>query len=177
MIDHTRLSELRTHEFSKSLRGYSPQDVDDFLHKLFDDVGEVLEKVGSLSLRVKELEEEKDSLRKREESLGATLLAAQTAAEEWRSVARREADQILREARSEAEDRVRKSHEEAEGILRGARERAGTYEEARGRLRQELSLTLSRMRGEFDALYEAMDRWEKGVSDIGKGPGAEEDFP
>ncbi len=177
MIDHTRLSELRTHEFSKSLRGYSPQDVDEFLHKLFDDVGEVIEKVAALSLRVRELEEEKDSLRKREESLGATLLAAQTAAEEWRSVARREADQILREARSEAEDRVRKAHEEAEGILRDARERAGTYEEARGRLRQDLSLTLSRMRGEFDALYEAMDRWEKGVSDIGKGPGVEEDFP
>ena len=177
MIDHTRLSELRTHEFSKSLRGYSPQGVDDFLHRLFDDVAEVIEKAAALSLRVQELEEEKDSLRKREESLGATLVAAQTAAEEWRAVARREADQILREARSEADEWVRKSHEEAEAVLRAAHARAGGFEEARGRLGQELSLTLSRMRGEFDALYDAMDRWEKGVSDLGKGPGAEDDRP
>ncbi len=176
MIDHTRLSELRAHEFSKTIRGYSPGDVDDFLHTLFDDVAEIIEKASSLSSRIGELEEEKESLRKREESLGATLVAAQTAAEEWRSVARREADQIIREARSEADDMIRKAREEAEAILRGARERAGVIEEARGRLRQELSLTLSRMRGEFDALYEAMDRWEQGVSDIGKGPGVEESF-
>ena len=177
MIDHTRLSELRTHEFSKSLRGYSPQEVDDFLHTLFDEVSAILDKTAALATRVEDLEEEKESLRKREESLGSTLVAAQSAAEEWKSVARREADQIIREARSEAEERIRKAEEEVEVILQAARERAGAFEEGRGRLRQDLSLTLSRLRGELDALYEAMDRWEKGVSDLGKGPGIEERLP
>ena len=60
MIDHTRLSELRTHEFSKSLRGYSPQEVDDFLHTLFDEMSEVLDKMASLATRVEDLEEEEE---------------------------------------------------------------------------------------------------------------------
>ncbi len=177
MIDHTRLSELRSHEFSKSLRGYSPGEVDDFLHRLFDDVAALLEGAKDAAGQLRALEEERESLRKREESLGATLLAAQAAAEEWKAVARREADQILRDARSQAEEVARKARLEAEGILREARERSGILEEGRGRLKQELSLTLSRLRGEFDALYEAIDRWEKGMSDLERGRGGEEDFP
>ncbi|MGC8499958.1 MAG: DivIVA domain-containing protein [Leptospirillia bacterium] len=177
MIDHTRLSDLRSHEFSKSFRGYSPGEVDDFLHLLFDDVAALIEGAAEAAGQIRTLEDERESLRKREESLGQTLLAAQAAAEEWKAVARREADQILRDARSQAEEATRKARLEAEGILREARERSGILEEGRGRLRQELSLTLSRLRGEFDALYEAIDRWEKGVSSLERGTGGEEVFP
>ena len=148
MIDHTRLNELRTREFSKSFRGYDPGEVDEFVESLLFETGQLIDGLSGMEQRLKESEEARNGLKSREDLLSATLVAARATAEDWKDLARREAEQIVREARSEAED-----------FLRKARHRQVEEETARSRELSDLLLRIARVKGEFSTLKDAVDRW------------------
>lgn len=163
MIDHTRLNDLRSHEFSKAFRGYAQGEVDELLEGLLFETGLLVDGVQKLETRVQEMETERDELRTKEEMLSATLVAARSTAEDWKTLARKEAEQLIREARSEADE-----------LMRQARQRWSEEEESRARVRYELLLKIARVRGEFSAMKEALDRWELVESDVASNLGVTE---
>lgn len=172
MLDHTKLNDLRAREFGKSLRGYTPGEVDDFLEKLLFEVGQLVDTVGALTQKLRDVEGEREELKKHEEQLAATLVAAQSTAEEWRAIAKKESEQILREGHLKAEEILQHAQKEAEELLRQARDKARFEEEKRSRLTHETSLTVSRLKGELASLKEAMERWEQGIMRITENPDA-----
>ncbi len=172
MLDHTKLNDLRAREFGKSLRGYTPGEVDDFIEKLLFEVGELVDTIGALTQKLRDVEGEREELKKHEEQLAATLVAAQSTAEEWRAIAKKESEQIVREGHLKAEEILQHSQKEAEDLLRQARDKARFEEETRSRLTHETSLTVSRLKGELASLKEAMERWEQGIMRITGNPDA-----
>jgi len=175
MIDHTKLNDLREHEFSKTFRGYSPKEVDEFVESLLYQAGELVDDFQGLERRVRELESEREEIRKREDLLSATLVAAQSTADEWKILARKESDQIIREAHGEVDELLRVARQEAEDLLRKAREKWRMEEEERSRARQDLSLNIARMKGEFLALKESLERWESLAVEFGGNPNGPEE--
>jgi cell division initiation protein len=116
-----KLTPLDIHhkEFRNSLRGYSPEEVDDFLdevadefERLFKENIDLNEKLDAASARVREY----GAL---EHTLQATLVSAQQSAEDIKSRASAEADRLVREAESKAAEIIGtalndKQHSQAE---------------------------------------------------------------
>jgi cell division initiation protein len=161
MIDHTKLNDLRGHEFSKTLRGYSIKEVDEFVESLLFETGLLVDGVQELTQRIKDLDAGQEEIRKREEVLSATLVAAQAAAEDWKTLARKESDQIIRDANLKVEEILRKARLEAGEHLEESRERWRTEDESRARIRHDLSMQIARMKGEVESMKVSLDRWER----------------
>ena len=116
-----KLTPLDIHhkEFRNALRGYSPEEVDDFLdevadefERLFKETIDLSDKLDIAAGRVKEY----GAL---EQTLQNTLVAAQTSADDIRSRAAAEADRLVREAEAKAAEIVGtalndKQHSQAE---------------------------------------------------------------
>ncbi len=168
MLDHTTLNDLRGREFGRSLRGYAPGEVDEFIEKLLFEAGQLVDAVGTLNQQLRDLQDEREEIKKREEQLSATLVAAQATADEWKGLAKKEGEQIVREAHLKAEEILQRAHRESEELLREARERSRSEEESRTRLRHETEMTVSRLRGELSSFGDALSRWEKTASEMGE---------
>jgi cell division initiation protein len=118
-----KLTPLDIHhkEFRNSLRGYSPEEVDDFLdevadefERLFKENIDLNEKLEAAGARVREY----GAL---EHTLQNTLVSAQTSAEDIKSRAAAEADRVLREAEAKAAEIIGtalhdKQHSQAETV-------------------------------------------------------------
>jgi cell division initiation protein len=118
-----KLTPLDIHhkEFRNALRGYSPEEVDDFLdevadefERLFKENIDLNEKLDAASARVREY----GAL---EHTLQATLVSAQTSAEDIKSRAAAEADRMVREAEAKAAEIIGtalndKQHSQAETV-------------------------------------------------------------
>jgi cell division initiation protein len=116
-----KLTPLDIHhkEFRNALRGYSPEEVDDFLdevadefERLFKENIDLNEKLEAADVRVREY----GIL---EHTLQNTLVAAQTSADDIKSRAAAEADRLVREAEAKAAEIVsaaleQKQHSQAE---------------------------------------------------------------
>jgi cell division initiation protein len=116
-----KLTPLDIHhkEFRNSLRGYSPEEVDDFLdevadefERLFKENIDLNEKLEAAAVRVREYAA-------LEHTLQNTLISAQTSAEDIKSRASAEAERMVREADAKAAEIVGtalydKQHSQAE---------------------------------------------------------------
>lgn len=167
MLDHTTLNDLRSREFGRSLLGYTTAEVDDFIEKLLYEAGELVDAVGTLTQQTRELQADREEIKKREEQLAATLVAAQATAEEWKGLAKKEGEQIVREAHLKAEEILQRAQRESDELLRQSRERFRAEEENRARLRLETEMTVSRLKGELASFGEAVSRWEQTASEMG----------
>ncbi|HEY5506989.1 MAG TPA: DivIVA domain-containing protein [Coriobacteriia bacterium] len=123
-----KLTPLDIHhkEFRNALRGYNPEEVDDFLdevadefERLFKENIDLSDKLDIAAVRVKEY----GAL---EQTLQNTLVSAQTSAEEIKARAKADADRMIREAEAKAAEVVssalqEKQHAQAEvGRLQSA---------------------------------------------------------
>jgi cell division initiation protein len=120
-VGEMKLTPLDIHhkEFRNALRGYSPEEVDDFLdevadefERLFKENIDLNEKLDAASARVREY----GAL---EHTLQNTLVAAQTSAEDIKARAVAEAERLTREAEAKAAEIVAtaledKQHSQAE---------------------------------------------------------------
>ncbi len=104
--------------FSRTLRGYNPDEVEEFLDRVADTLQYTAERSSALEQDIKRLEEklkEYDNLR---DSLQEALLMAQRSSEERVGSARKEADAIVAEARSKAEGIISDARSKKDDILR-----------------------------------------------------------
>ncbi len=116
-----KLTPLDIHhkEFRNALRGYSPEEVDDFLDEVADDFERLFKENIDLSERLKAADVRLKEYATLEHTLQNTLVSAQTSAEDIKSRAAADSDRLLREAEAKAAEIVssaleQKQHSQAE---------------------------------------------------------------
>lgn len=153
-VEVRRLTPLDIHnkEFSKAFRGYSEDEVDEFLDLVVAEFERLIRTQEELQVELSGLESRIEHYRGLEETLKNAIVLAQKTADEIKEAALRETDAIKRQAlldaqrtREEAQEMVKKSYEEVD------------------RARQ----TLLRFKAEFKSFLEStMEMLESGTSGI-----------
>lgn len=103
--------DIQNKEFKRGFRGYSEEEVDEFLDELTRDYEAVLGESKGLRQELAKTQEELERYRSIKDTLNNTLVTAQQSAEEVRASARKEADLIIKEAQMRAAGLI----EEAQG--------------------------------------------------------------
>lgn len=116
MLNRKRITEIQSIEFSKALRGYDPQEVNDLIHSLIPEMEEIVLKNEDLTNRLRTVESNETILKKKEENIGSAIIAAQEAVDIIKETARREAEKIIEEAKADAEALMKSASEEARKI-------------------------------------------------------------
>lgn len=94
--------DIENKRFSKTLKGYNVDEVDDFLDQLTIDYEKLYKENAELKDKIEENKKDLEHYRNVEHTLQNTLVMAQTTAEDIKSSAQSRADQIIRDAQSEA---------------------------------------------------------------------------
>jgi len=94
--------DLRNQEFSRTFRGYDPEEVRVFLEVVSDEFEYLIKENNSLTERVRDLDEKIRDYRNMEKALNSTLVSAQQNAENFLENARKEATLILESAKLES---------------------------------------------------------------------------
>ena len=115
--------DLLHQEFRHRLRGYEPAQVDEFLRTAATALEEALKESTRLAEEVRKLEAEVQRYRDIESTLKDALVLGQTAADELKAAAHREADLITRES----QERVRRETEQAVRELEALRTAKGRF--------------------------------------------------
>ncbi len=96
--------DLLNHSFSRSMRGYSPEEVDGFLHDVADTQARMSDERVRLINHINALEARLQEYSEREASMHDALVASQRMGEEIKAVAHKEAQVILDAAQAKAEN-------------------------------------------------------------------------
>ena len=95
--------DIENKKFSKQMmNGYSVDEVDDFLDELTEDYAKVYKENSELNARIDELNAKMEHYKSIESTLNNTLVMAQKTADEVKSIAKQQADQIVVGAQEEA---------------------------------------------------------------------------
>jgi len=94
--------DIEQQEFSRSFRGYSEEEVDDFLDKIVKDYEELINENVRLNEEIERMQEKLKEFSQIEETLRNSLLNAQKSAEEIKGRVENEAKVIIEKAEMEA---------------------------------------------------------------------------
>ncbi len=94
--------DIENKRFSKTLKGYNVDEVDDFLDQLTIDYERLYKENVDLKNQIDNSKKDLEHYRNVEHTLQNTLVMAQTTADDIKSNAQSRADQIIRDAQSEA---------------------------------------------------------------------------
>lgn len=94
--------DIENKRFSKGLKGYNVDEVDDFLDQLTDDYEKIYRENSDLRDQVEESKKEIEHYKSVEHTLQNTLMMAQSTADDIKATAQSRAEQIIRDAQSEA---------------------------------------------------------------------------
>ena len=94
--------DIENKRFSRTLKGYNVEEVDDFLDQLTEDYEKLYKENADLKNQVEESQKDLEHYKSVEHTLQSTLLMAQTTAEDIKTNAQNHAEQIIRDAQSEA---------------------------------------------------------------------------
>lgn len=98
--------DIENKKFSKQVRGYSVEEVDDFLDELTLDYEKAYKESSEYKAKIDELTKDVEHYKNIEGTLQSTLVMAQSTAEEVKKVARQQADQIVSDAKGSAQKAV-----------------------------------------------------------------------
>ena len=105
--------DIENKKFSKQMmNGYSVEEVDQFLDSLTVDYGRAYKQSTEYKEKIEELEKELKHYTNIESTLQNTLLMAQSAADEVKDLANKQADQIIKEAEAKAKESVNELEQE-----------------------------------------------------------------
>ncbi len=106
-----KLTSMDIHhkEFRHSVRGYNPDEVDQFLDDVADEFDRLFKENIDLSERLEGAMEKVRSYTDMEKTLHNTMLAAQQSSEEIQNKARKEAELLLRDAEIKAKELIQAS--------------------------------------------------------------------
>ncbi|ANS75096.1 septum formation initiator [Paenibacillus yonginensis] len=97
--------DIHNKEFSRRLRGYDEDEVNEFLDQVIKDYEIVIRENKELQNQLLAVQEKLDHFANIEETLSKTIIVAQEAADEVRNNAKKEAQLIIKEAEKNA-DRI-----------------------------------------------------------------------
>ncbi len=94
--------DIENKRFSKIIKGYNVDEVDDFLDQLTEDYEKLYRENADLRNQIEECKKDLEHYKTVEHTLQNTLVMAQSTADDIKSNAQNRADQIIRDAQSEA---------------------------------------------------------------------------
>ncbi len=103
--------EIQNKKFSKKMRGYDENEVDEFLDRLTEDYEALYRENANLKDRVQILEDKMKHYADMEASLQNALVLAQTAAEESTKNAQEKCDLMIKQAEEEARRIIERANE------------------------------------------------------------------
>lgn len=140
--------DITNRTFSKSVRGYDIEEVENFLHLVSEDLESIITEQTSLKKDVIHLRETLADLKERERILKDTMLLAQETKEEVQRNAMKEAEIIVREAELQSERIVANGYRKLEEIQTDINDLIRSREA----LRQGLDDLLKKTRSYLDSL-------------------------
>ncbi len=97
--------DIENKKFSKkTLNGYDPEEVDDFLDELMSDYEKIYRQSSEDTKKIEELTSKLEHYTQIESTLQNTLLMAQSASDEVKKAAEKQAEQIVKEAENKARE-------------------------------------------------------------------------
>lgn len=102
--------DINNKEFKKIIRGYNPEEVDEFLDKIVEDYEALYKENANLKEKVVAMNERIEHYSKMESTIQNTLVLAQNAAEQAKNSAQKEAEIIIKSANDTAQKVLDKSH-------------------------------------------------------------------
>lgn len=138
--------DIHEKQFHDAWRGYSQEEVDDFLDRVADVLEQTQRANESLTERVRELEGQLASAREGEQMLKKTLVTAQQHAEEALAAARAHADKILAEATERGRSVTEEARTKASAIESDARKRTQEGVRAGEQRKRELEISIEKLK-------------------------------
>jgi cell division initiation protein len=126
---------IKKQEFSKSVRGFNPEEVQTFLDKLSSEVDSLLRENEELKMEVGELHEKVVEFQKIEKNLQDTLIKAQESTSKTLESAKKQTGLMIKEAEIKASQ-----------LIENARENANEIRNAVSTLKEEKDLIIARLR-------------------------------
>lgn len=108
--------EIRQQEFTKKMRGFDPDEVQNFLESLADEVQKINEENESLKSEVEALTEQINEYKKIEKNLQDTLLKAQENSTKSLEAVKKQTSLMLKEAELKAAQIIEKARENTNDI-------------------------------------------------------------
>lgn len=108
--------DINNKEFKRGLRGYNPDEVDEFLDKVVEEYEAIYKENSLLKEKVSSINEKVDHYTKIENTIQNTLLLAQNASEQARANAQKEADMVIKNANETAQKIIDKAHNDVVAI-------------------------------------------------------------
>ncbi len=138
--------DIHEKQFHDAWRGYSQEEVDDFLDRVADVLEQTQRANESLTQRVSQLEGQLAQAREGEQMLKKTLVTAQQHAEEAMATARAHADKIVAEATERARSVTEEARTKASAIESDARKRTQESERASEQRKRDLETSIEKLR-------------------------------
>lgn len=108
--------DITNKEFRKMLRGYDPEEVDEFLDQIVEDYEELFKENSLLKEKINAMNEKIEHYSKIESTIQNTLLLAQNAAEQAKVSSQKEADIVIKHANDSAKKILDKAHADVVSI-------------------------------------------------------------
>lgn len=102
--------EITNKEFKKVIRGYRPEEVDEFLDRIAESYEALYKENSSVKEKLLNIEEKINHYNKMENTIQNTLLLAQNASEQARENAKKESELIVKNANETAQRIIDKAH-------------------------------------------------------------------
>ena len=98
--------DIENKRFTRTLKGYNVEEVDDFLDQLTLEYEKLYKENAEYRDQADKYQKDLEHYRNVEHTLQNTLVMAQTTAEDIKSMAQKQADQIIRDAQNDARKAV-----------------------------------------------------------------------
>lgn len=116
--------DIHNKEFTQKMRGYSVDEVNDFLDQIIKDYQIVLQENNDLHTKLDESQDKLKYFNDLKDSLNQSIIVAQEAADKVKSNSKKEAEITSKEAQKQAADVVNAANEKANRILQEASKKA-----------------------------------------------------
>ena len=145
--------DINNKEFKRGIRGYNPDEVDEFLDEVVENYEELYKENSRLKETVTRLKDKDDHYERLEATIQNTLLLAQNAAEQAKESSQKEADLIVNNANETAQKILDKAHSDVIGIN-------DEYE----RVKEEFIKFRAKFRGFMNTQLQTFDELEKDLT-------------
>ena len=102
--------DIHNKEFSRRLRGYDEDEVNEFLDEIIKDYEALIRENKALKEENAKMKERLDQFAQMEETLSKTIVVAQETADELKQNSKKEAELIIKEAEKNADRIINESH-------------------------------------------------------------------
>ena len=144
--------DIHNKTFSKGLRGYSEEEVNDFLQQIVADYEQIYREHREMEEQMDQMKTKLANYEKISETMTNTLQLAKDTAENVKKNAKRNAEILIANAHAEGDRQIREAEESRRRLVENMIRTEGNMKNYVGKIRKELQLAL--------AAIDALDRIE-----------------